>query len=978
MCGMAVPRSMAVPAMFTGGMPVPLSHGRDARATSHLSHMSHMSHKNMRSFDLNLSVDTGSTRRAFLFAAVLLFFFVSGACGLMYQVVWTRQLVLLVGTRAHAVSMVLGIFFLGLGLGSYWGGRVADRTARPLAWYAGIEAVIGVWALLAALLMHPAESAAVALLRAAGGAPLAGTLARGLMAMLLLLAPVTLMGATLPLLARFTTADPALGGRRVGLLYAFNTFGAMAGCFVTGFFLIARFGYLRTVLIAAALNLFVGASAWALSRMRGGTDGHGQARTPELGDGTGVDMAGGGTVGHGQARTPAPEAAPGGVVLLSPGGAPWLAVVLVAAFAVTGFSALALEVVWTRLLAMVFLGTTHAFTAMLTTLLCGIALGGMAGAALLSPRMRVSPSTLAGVLLLLLGLVYLWMVHAFDTLPARALEMRRSSGNQWDAAVRAMFIQSFLTLFPGTFISGMLFPVLVRAVARNAGRIGRDVGGLYAANTLGGVLGAAAGGFLLLPWLGAQGAMALLALLPLPFGAAVLCRGGGKALRAAAAAVLLGCAAWLWATLPEDINRSLSASYMPEDHEVIFYREGVEGTVAVSQPKGVADGADRVLWINRVQATTSIERGVKMNRLQGALPLLFAHAPKEVLFMCFGSGITCGTLALSDFDRIDAVEISPEVLEAAPLFARDNLGVLDRPNIHFIVDDARNFLLTTERRYDLITFEPMPLALAGVSNFYTEDYYRLCLARLRPGGLVSQWVPLHSLSPEVVASLVFTFTRVFPEYAAFFVNADLFLIGSDRPLRLDLEAARARLARPELAEALTLADLGDPIEVMGAFLLDKAAVDAFARGGRVMRDDLPWAEFEAPKLVYERKVPESLDRLRPLAVPPTALMDPERLAPEDRERLERRHRARVLDLAALREYYGGFVLGDGALDGFIASLREDPENPTAKYYLRQIVHAQGETFLRWDQPENVRGLLDKVRPWLPGDPVVEALAERIE
>ena len=123
---------------------------------------------------MNLSVDTGSTRRALLFAAVLLFFFVSGTCGLMYQVVWTRQLVLLVGTRAHAVSMVLGIFFLGLGLGSYWGGRVADRTARPLAWYAGIEAVIGVWALLAALLMHPAESAAVALLRAAGGAPLAG------------------------------------------------------------------------------------------------------------------------------------------------------------------------------------------------------------------------------------------------------------------------------------------------------------------------------------------------------------------------------------------------------------------------------------------------------------------------------------------------------------------------------------------------------------------------------------------------------------------------------------------------------------------------------------------------------------------------------------------------------------------------------------------------------------------------------------
>jgi len=886
-----------------------------------------------------LETQSLTARRLAVLSLVLLFFFVSGACGLVYQVVWTRWLVLLVGARAHAVAIVLSVFFLGLGLGSRWGGRFADRTPRPLWWYGVFEVLIGVWAVGVAFAMGPAEGLAAAVLRAAQSSPAAGVLARAVMAAVLLLPPVTLMGATLPLLARHVTRDPALGGRRVGLLYALNTFGAAAGCFLAGFVLIQRFGYLHTTWLAAAANAAVAAGALLLARFSTG----GAAAAPAEDD------------------TP-PE---------GPETGRRTALLLTVAFGVTGFSALAMEVIWTRLLAMVFLGTTYAFTTMLTALLCGIALGGLAGAALLSRRTRFAVP-LSGALLLLLGLSWLCMIRALDGLPARAVEMQAAAGNRWELVVRGMFLHAFLLLLPPAFLSGMLFPALVRAVSRSAGRFGRDVGRLYAVNTLGGVLGSLAGGFVLLPLLGAQHAMTVMALAPLPFGLAVLW-GRGALMPRAAALLLAASSVHAFWSLPADINRRLSASYMPKDHETIFYREGVEGTVAVSQPKGGTDGSDRVLWINRVQATTSIERGVKMNRLQGALPLLFDRDPKRVLFMCFGSGITCGTLALTDFERIDAVEICPEVLEAAPLFAKDNLGVLERPGIRFVVDDARNFLLTTRETYDVITFEPMPLALAGVSNFYTEDYYRRCLARLAPGGVVSQWVPLHSLNAEVVASLVFTFTRVFPEYCAFFVNADLFLMGSDRPLRLDLDAARRRLARPELAAALAAVDLGDPVEVMGSFLMDKAAVDRFAAGGRVMRDDLPWAEFIAPRLVYARAVPESLERLRGVATPPTALMDPAALSPEDRARLERRHRSRVLDLAALKGYYGGFVMDGAALEGFIASLREDPDNPTAKYYLRQILGAQVGTLVGWREPDKARAAVEKAAPWLPGDPLVEKL-----
>ena len=907
--------------------------------------------------------DAAVARRLLVFAAVLAFFFTSGACGLIYQVAWTRELALLLGARAYAVSLVLSIFFLGLGWGSLWGGRLADRTRRPLLVYALLEVLVGLWAAAFLGLMGPAEHVVVAALRAFEFSWFSGVLLRGAAAFVLLIVPVTLMGATLPLLARFVTGDPALNGRRVGALYTVNTLGAMTGCFLAGFVLLERFGYTRTTLIAAGLNLAIGAAAALLSRVR-------PAGGLQPGDASNAPA--------GECGTGAPACRPSGLAhkLTAEGGRPtfhpgWL----IAAFAVTGFTALALEVLWTRLLAMVFLGTTYAYTTMLTTLLCGLALGGLAGSAVVT-RIRNAAGA-AGMLLGALGVAYLLTVPWFAHLPEQFLKMQQSAGRDWDAEVRVKFLLAFATMFPATFLSGALFPVLVRAVAQTAGRVGRDVGGLYAANTLGGVLGAAAGGFVLLPALGAQRSMELLALFPALAGLPLLlrCPGTPGRRKAAALLVLTGATCAAWFVLPSDISKTINASYMPTDHEVLYYREGVEGTVAVSQPKGEKDGTNRVLWINRVQATTSIERGVKMNRLEGALPLLFDRNPREVLFMCFGSGITCGTLALSDFDRIDAVEISPDVLAAAPWFKRDNLGVTERKNVNFIIDDGRNHLLRTKHRYDFITFEPMPMAVAGVAAFYTREYYELCLSRLKPGGMVSQWVPLHGSSPDVVRSLARTFTGVFPEYCAFFVNADLFLIGSDRPLKLDYAAARRRLAVPELAQALAAAGLPDATELTGCFVMDKPALAAFAEGGTEMTDDLPWAEYTAPKLVYARKVPESLDLLKPRLTSPMAIMNPASLDADALTAVERRHRSRVSDISALQGYYGGLVMGTEARDGFINSLRIDPANPNARYYLLQIAAAQTEMFVKWRERDKAEAVARKVLEVLPDAAGLQKTAE---
>ncbi|HPO12588.1 MAG TPA: fused MFS/spermidine synthase [Candidatus Hydrogenedentes bacterium] len=879
-----------------------------------------------------------NTRRFYLlFAVLLLFFFISGACGLLYQVVWTRKLVLLFGTTAYAVSTVLSIFFLGLGLGSWWGGRLADRAMRPLRLYGVFEIIIGLWAVVFLGIVAYGENAVVALLQLSGGARSLGIALRALMALVVLFLPVALMGATLPLLSKFVSREPQVRGRRIGGLYTLNTLGAMTGCFLSGFLLLPHLGYTRTTLVGAVANLIIGTLAIVVSlyversTLKPSEDITGESRRPST--------------------------------------ARWV----ILAFAVSGFCMLALEVLWTRLLAILFLGTTYAYTTMLTALLCGIAAGG-AVASLIADRVR-GHTALFGGMMILNGVSCILMLGWIAGMPATLAELQQAAGFHWDQTVRIMFALCFTALFLPTFCSGMTFPFAVKAVVAGRGSVGRDVGRLYSANTIGGVIGAALGGFVIIPLLGTHNGIVTMAALLILCGAGLMwiCP---ETLRWGKTAAMIGGAlliVWAWSKAPADVSRSLNAGYVPSDHRVIHYCEGIEGTVAVSEPVEEASGSNRILWINRVQATASIERGVKMNRLQGVLPLLFDRDPRTVLFMCFGSGITCGTLALSGFERIDAVEISPDVIAAAPLFTADNLGVLGRPNLKVRIDDGRNFLLTTNERYDVITFEPMPLALAGVSTFYTQEYYKLCLNRLRPGGIVSQWVPLHSLSPELMKSLTYTFTCVFPEYAAFFVNADLFLIGSNQPLRLDYARAEQRLRQPLLKDALDKVGLRDLPEIFACFVLDKPAVDEYSSGGHCMTDDHPWAEFVAPKLVFERNVQDSLGALQLRAVNPLKIMDAARLAPDTAAAIQRRHEAHVHDFVGLQAYYGGLSIGSAAMDAFKVSLGLDPNDYTAQYYLKQIAEVQGKQFLRWQELSKAKAILEDALQFLPDDPELHVL-----
>ena len=870
-------------------------------------------------------------------APVLVFFLVSGACGLLYQVVWTRQLVLLFGTTAHAVSAVLSTFFLGLALGSILGGHLADRFRYPLRLYGVMELLIAGCALLFLVLAGWGESAVIAVLRVCPAWRGVGIALRSVMALVLLLAPVTLMGATLPLLARYTTSDTRTRGLRIGALYTVNTVGAVLGCMLTGFVLIAALGYARTTVAGACANGAVGVLALALSRWRETP----QPAAPPRGSEPAID-----------------DAAPATAARVDP--------YVLAAFALSGFSALALEVIWTRLLVMVFNGTTYAFTTMLAAILCGIAAGSAVASVVVDRSRR--PISLFGGVEVLIGLSCLLTLGLFATLPERL--QAENAFFDWAKLVRAKFFLSFSILFLPTFLFGTTFPIVVRAATSSRLRIGRDVGRLYSANTFGGVLGALAGGYVLLPMLGTQASITVLGILLVLIGVLLLLRcpttrAPAKTAALATVAVLLGLAL---RRVPEDVSRVVNAWYLMDGEVMIYHREGVEGTVVVSEPRATGRspaGSDRQIWINGMQATSSYERGVKMNRFQGILPLLFVEEPRTALFMCFGSGVTAGALGLYDFERIDAVEISPDVLEAAPFFAAENFDVLHNEKFNFIVDDGRNFLLLTDRRYDVITFEPMPLVLAGVSTFYTAEYYRLCLEHLTPEGIVSQWFPLHSLEPRLMRSLVRTFTAVFPEYSAWFINADLFLVGGKRRQAIPYERAVARLTSPAIAGALRKVGFDDAVEFLSCFFMGKDAIDRFCAGGAIMTDDRPWAEFEAPKARYVRHTAANLEVLKSFHENVSTIMA-FRDSAGARTELDRRYRSNRETLDGLAIYHRG-DMGTTAEEAFKRALSIDPKNGNARYYLLHLTLGKAKRFVRWEEPEKAIPVLQDALTYLPDE-----------
>lgn len=748
-------------------------------------------------------------------ALLVLLFVLSGAAALCYEVAWTRHLVLVFGNTTRAVALLLGAYMLGLAAGSEVGGRLADRTRRPALWYAGFELAIAAYALAFPWLLDVVKGAAFALGTGAGPALF-------LLAFALLAVPTFCMGTTLPLLVRATVVDPAQTGRDVGRLYGANILGAVLGAGLTGFWLMEAAGVLGSTVWAAAVNAGIGVVGWMAFRRAPSPSSHATAAHAP----TNVPAAASATDGSDRVRRAA----------------------LLAAFT-GGFVGLAAQVAWTRLLVFFLQGFTWTFTAILTTFLAGLALGGWVfGRAAARTR---DPARLLGILQIAVGVAAAAVMAALTVHHDLTRTLWTWAGGiQSDLRDRhriMLLAASAVIVLVPAFVMGGVFPVAAAVYQRGLGDLGARVGRLYAVNTVGCVAGSLVAGFVLQPLVGPAWAGAVVAALSLVAGVAALAVGGAKRWAVPAAAGAVFVALLLVRASPGTpflLRAHAFAGQRAREFELETTRHGEVCTVSV-----VANTRERyrLLYTDEFEAAGT-KPEYRYMRMLAHLPIALADDPSRTLVICFGTGTTPGSVAAHSAVReLDIVEISPEVLEVAPRFADVNRDVLrgagrDDLAVRVHVDDGRHFVQRGDAKWGVVTLEPlMPYTPAAI-HFYTEDFYRECGARLAPGGLMCQWIPLQGMSGEHFPRLVASFVRVFPESAMFFVDGAVALIGGNDGVRLSWRRVSERLADPRVAEDLRGIGFDDPARALATFVASGAALRTFGDVAPVT-DEFPVLEF---------------------------------------------------------------------------------------------------------------------------------------
>jgi spermidine synthase len=811
--------------------------------------------------------------------ALLVLFTCSGASGLVYEVVWLRYLTLVFGVTIYAVSTVLTAFMGGLALGGYVAGRVADRLRRPLRVYGLVEVAIG----LVALLTPPAFALLHTIYRALyPSLPhnlTALSLVRFALACAILLPPAALMGATLPIVVRSSLGRSASLGTNLSLLYACNTAGGIAGAYLAGFVLIGSAGVHATTLLAATMNVVVGCGAIALDWWVGG--GADPAPWPLLRRGEELPKAHLSWAAERRAvNDPASgeqstlKGAPGGLptaralqrpalstsrrleppalrrtaqtlpqgakqeeigTLTPPHATRWL----LAAFFVSGLASLAYQVIWTRILAIFFEATTYAFNVILCTFLLGLALGSYLVAPLINRRanwLLVAAVMEWGVAVtaLLSITVISHLYQVVEALRRVPLLDHLVSGEQ-----RATALMAFATMFPTTLILGAAFPIIMKLYTASVGNgaVGRRLGRAYAANVCGAIAGSWAAGFVLIPLLGTQRSLALLAALNALVAAGLLRYAWPRGFRVAAPAGLLLAAGA--ALLTPDMYAAVFARF---GDPVLWYEEGLEQTVTILQGPSL-----RRMFLNGWHQADDSDGTVRFHALIGHLPMLLqpetqpasGRPDRDVLVIGLGGGVTAGAASAYDGAHLDVVELSGSVIRGARFFSHVNRNVVAAPNVRYRTDDGRNYLLLTDKKYDAIMADVVQPQHAGSAALYSVEYYRLARGALTENGVMVQWLD-RRLPENQYQLLLRTFLEAFP-YATAWVDG-AFVIGSNKPYAVDRQLVARRLVG-QARDAAAQIGLADADAVLGLYTAGDAALRAYAGAGPVVSDDHPYIEY---------------------------------------------------------------------------------------------------------------------------------------
>jgi spermidine synthase len=754
-------------------------------------------------------VERGITPARGLVPILLTLFFLSGACALIYQILWLRLLGLVFGVTVYAASTVWASFMAGLAIGSVIGGRIGDRTARPLVWFGVAEMLIAATAASSPMLLRSLQEVYVEVHGSLPHGMPALTAIRAAMAFAVLAAPTTLMGATLPLVVRSALFRADQLGSRVSLLYGTNTAGAIAGTLLAGLYLVPTAGIQRTFWIAAATNVLVGIAAvtagWSMAprRVTPAATAEAEART----------------LARGSPAAPSADRVVRNLVL--------------AVFFVSGFASLALEVVWFRVITLIVRPTVYAFAAILATVLLGIAVGSYA----VTPWTRRKTGWLTALVVVeaLVAFTTLFSLSTLNESAAVQAVIEPYVARILPAYLAFPLGASLPALLPTTLLWGIAFPIGLRVWAGDgsgsSSRAASRIGVFYAFNVVGAILGSLAAGFVLVPRLGTRTTLIMVAALPLAAAVALMWAGGGRRrLRAALSAPAILAFVAASASVQDPFQTFLSIRY--PDQELVWFEEAPQSTVSVHR------GEVLTLAVEGNHQASDGGGMVSAHRSIGHLPLVVHPHPLRALVVGLGGGATAGAASLHDGVELTVVELNAAVVRAARHFEHVNHGILDRPHVRVLVDDGRNHLMLSKAQYDVVTADIILPLYAGSANLYSADYFRLVERALRPGGLALQWV---AGTEAEYKTIMRTFLSVFPE-TTLWARGSL-MIGSRRPLRLHRGDFQLKQLSPGTRQAM--AELGTNTfeDLLALYVAGPDALRTFVGPGPILTDDRPLVEY---------------------------------------------------------------------------------------------------------------------------------------
>jgi spermidine synthase len=732
---------------------------------------------------------------------LLLLFVGSGCAALIYEVVWFQLLQLVIGSSAVSMGVLLGTFMGGMCLGSYLLPRFIGRESHPLRIYAYLELGIALCGVVILVGMPLLNSVYVTV---SGGAGVLGIIMRGVAAAICLLPPTLLMGATLPAISRWVESTPE-GVSWLGFFYGGNIAGGVVGSLLAGFYLLRVYDLAVATFVAVALNVAVALLGILIAKA-----------APTI-------------------QTIASDREERNVKPVPGAWAVYLAIAL------SGMTALSSEVIWTRLLSLLFGGTVYTFSLILGVFLFGLGIGSSLGSAI--GRASARPRVVFGWCQMLLCAAIAWASWMLtDSMPYWPVNPSITSDAWFNFQldiVRCMWV-----VLPGAILWGASFPLALASLVSRGQDPGRLVGGVYAANTIGAIIGSLCASLLLVVWLGSQHATQLLILISALSGVLVLSTGASEepaGRTQLAGTVTIIAAAAVAGLLSRTIHPipGIFAAYgrytatRLGQADVIYMGEGWNATVAVTRLQG---GILNYHNAGKVQASSE-PQDMRLQRMLGHLTTLIPRQAKKVVVIGCGAGVTAGAVSIDPaVEHQTIAEIEPLVPKVvAKYFGEHNFHVVDNPKVHIRIDDARHYLLTTDEKFDAITSDPLDPWVKGAAMLYTEEFFTLAKSKLNPGGAITLFVQLYESNTEAVKSEIATFMKVFPNGVVWGntnngAGYDLVLLGQVEDTKIDVDAIQAKLQRPEYAPmAQSLREIGM-----------NSAVDLFSTFAGRAKDLQPW------------------------------------------------------------------------------------------------------------------------------------------